>query len=269
MGYEATLHQFQPLARQSSIFNLALEELQSHGGDLSKALTTMNIDEFFKGACPSSDEAPGSNSGVAVTLEDFLQRAAGLVDENLNAPAMNPATNTLPLMGFNQAQALSGQGLHGLPAEFLQYPMNVPSIEQQQGLMVSYGAPMHVSGAYGVGGSVPLMDAGYGEMPLPVPSPMMGTSSDTQTPRQRWHVADEVLDKAAERRQKRMIKNRESAARSRARKQAYTKQLEHELSKLRTTNVMLKKITEVEMLLDSVPRMEPRYQLRRTSSAPF
>ncbi|ERM98205.1 hypothetical protein AMTR_s00095p00142350 [Amborella trichopoda] len=70
--------------------------------------TTMNIDEFFKGAYPSCDGAPGSNSGVAVTLEDFVQRT-GLVDENLNAPAMNPATNTLPLMGFNQAQALHGQ----------------------------------------------------------------------------------------------------------------------------------------------------------------
>ncbi|ERN08437.1 hypothetical protein AMTRI_Chr12g271260 [Amborella trichopoda] len=117
MGYEATLHQFQPLKRQSSIFNLALEEMQSHGGDLSKPLITMNIDEFFKGAYPSSDRALGSNSGGAVTLEDFLQRT-GLVDENLNAPTMNPATNTLSLMGFNLAQALHGQELHGQSAEF-------------------------------------------------------------------------------------------------------------------------------------------------------
>ncbi|KAL4178898.1 hypothetical protein AMTRI_Chr13g84510 [Amborella trichopoda] len=78
----------------------------------------MNIDEFFEGAYPSSDGAPGSKSGVVVTLEDFLQRT-GLVDENLNAPAMNPATNTLPLMGFNQAQALHGHRLYGQPAEFL------------------------------------------------------------------------------------------------------------------------------------------------------
>ncbi|ERN10051.1 hypothetical protein AMTRI_Chr06g172620 [Amborella trichopoda] len=118
MAYEATLHQFQPLARQSSILNLAPEELQSHGGDLSKPLTTMNIDEFFKGAYTSFDGAPGSNSGVAMTLEDFLQ-GTGLVDENLNAPpAINPATNTLPFMGFNLAQALDGQGFHGQPAEF-------------------------------------------------------------------------------------------------------------------------------------------------------
>ncbi|XP_023754710.1 ABSCISIC ACID-INSENSITIVE 5-like protein 7 isoform X1 [Lactuca sativa] len=42
-----------------------------------------------------------------------------------------------------------------------------------------------------------------------------------------------VLEKVVERRHKRMIKNRESAARSRARKQAYTLELEAEVEKLK------------------------------------
>ncbi|KAJ6759944.1 CAMP-RESPONSE ELEMENT BINDING PROTEIN-RELATED [Salix purpurea] len=47
-----------------------------------------------------------------------------------------------------------------------------------------------------------------------------------------------------ERRQRRMIKNRESAARSRARKQAYTVELEHELNQLKQENAKLKQIVE-------------------------
>ncbi|XVF45130.1 hypothetical protein PTKIN_Ptkin02bG0180800 [Pterospermum kingtungense] len=45
-----------------------------------------------------------------------------------------------------------------------------------------------------------------------------------------------ALEKVVERRQRRMIKNRESAARSRARKQAYTLELEAEIAKLKEMN---------------------------------
>ncbi|XP_031117467.1 bZIP transcription factor 27-like [Ipomoea triloba] len=48
-------------------------------------------------------------------------------------------------------------------------------------------------------------------------------------------------DNSGDRRHKRMIKNRESAARSRARKQAYTNQLEQEVSQLVQENCRLKK----------------------------
>lgn len=45
-----------------------------------------------------------------------------------------------------------------------------------------------------------------------------------------------AVEKVVERRQRRMIKNRESAARSRARKQAYTLELEAEIAKLKEKN---------------------------------
>jgi len=48
---------------------------------------------------------------------------------------------------------------------------------------------------------------------------MMGGLSDTPQAPGRKRVAGEIVEKTVERRQKRMIKNRESAARSRARKQ--------------------------------------------------
>ncbi|XP_009774081.1 ABSCISIC ACID-INSENSITIVE 5-like protein 7 [Nicotiana sylvestris] len=49
------------------------------------------------------------------------------------------------------------------------------------------------------------------------------------------------LEKVVERRRRRMIKNRESAARSRARKQAYTLELEAEVAKLKEINEELRK----------------------------
>ncbi|KAI3704051.1 hypothetical protein L1987_74257 [Smallanthus sonchifolius] len=52
------------------------------------------------------------------------------------------------------------------------------------------------------------------------------------------------LEKRVERRRKRMIKNRESAARSRARKQAYTLELEEEVAKLKKLNQELQKKQE-------------------------
>ncbi|EMS59954.1 ABSCISIC ACID-INSENSITIVE 5-like protein 2 [Triticum urartu] len=47
-------------------------------------------------------------------------------------------------------------------------------------------------------------------------------------------------EKTVERRKKRMIKNRESAARSRARKQAYTNELENKISRLEEENEQLR-----------------------------
>jgi ABA responsive element binding factor len=47
----------------------------------------------------------------------------------------------------------------------------------------------------------------------------MGTLSDTQTPGRKRVASGDVAEKTVERKQKRMIKNRESAARSRARRQ--------------------------------------------------
>ncbi|KAL2498258.1 ABSCISIC ACID-INSENSITIVE 5-like protein 5 [Abeliophyllum distichum] len=50
-----------------------------------------------------------------------------------------------------------------------------------------------------------------------------------------------ALEKVVERRQKRMIKNRESAARSRARKQAYNMELEAEVAQLKEENQELRR----------------------------
>ncbi|KAJ0978049.1 hypothetical protein J5N97_013529 [Dioscorea zingiberensis] len=76
-------------------------------------------------------------------------------------------------------------------------------------------------------------------------------------------------EKTVERRQKRMIKNRESAARSRARKQAYTNELENKISLLEEENEKLKKQKALDAIVHCAPILEPKHWLRRTSSAPL
>ncbi|XXG86672.1 hypothetical protein AAC387_Pa11g1522 [Persea americana] len=91
-----------------------------------------------------------------------------------------------------------------------------------------------------------------------------------------------AVEKVVERRQRRMIKNRESAARSRARKQAYTVELEAEVTKLKEENKALKKrqAEALEMqknqVLDIInqqhggPKRGPKKPwLRRTQTGPW
>ncbi|KAJ1292507.1 hypothetical protein BS78_02G396700 [Paspalum vaginatum] len=90
-------------------------------------------------------------------------------------------------------------------------------------------------------------------------------------------VGDGVVERTVERRQKRMIKNRESAARSRARKQAYTNELENKFARLQEENNRLKMLQPLEAAPEHeplprplpLPEPETKPQLRRTNSAKF
>ncbi|XAR59446.1 hypothetical protein NMG60_11015288 [Bertholletia excelsa] len=86
-----------------------------------------------------------------------------------------------------------------------------------------------------------------------------------------------TLEKAVERRHRRMIKNRESAARSRARKQAYTLELEAEVEKLKKINQELRKKQDEIMEMQKSEITEKmnaswgskRRCLRRTLTGPW
>ncbi|KAH7848467.1 hypothetical protein Vadar_003082 [Vaccinium darrowii] len=73
---------------------------------------------------------------------------------------------------------------------------------------------------------------------------------------------------SGDRRHKRMIKNRESAARSRARKQAYTNELELEVAHLLEENAKLKKQQE-QLSLAAAAQVPKKKSLFRSSTAPF
>ncbi|OMO87343.1 hypothetical protein CCACVL1_09099 [Corchorus capsularis] len=80
--------------------------------------------------------------------------------------------------------------------------------------------------------------------------------------------AQENNENSVDRRHKRMMKNRESAARSRARKQAYTNELELEVAHLIEENAKLKRQQEVR-LLAAPPQLPKKSTLSRSLTAPF
>ncbi|XP_024185469.1 protein FD isoform X1 [Rosa chinensis] len=71
-----------------------------------------------------------------------------------------------------------------------------------------------------------------------------------------------------DRRHKRMIKNRESAARSRARKQAYTNELELEVQHLMEENARLRRQQE-QSSNAAASQLPKKHCLNRSSTAPF
>ncbi|CAN8316614.1 unnamed protein product [Cochlearia groenlandica] len=193
-----------------------------------------------------------------MTLEDFLVKA-GVVREHPTNPNPKPNQNPSSVMpAATQHQQLYGvfQGT-GDPS-FLGQAMGVsdPTGYGKRtgggGGGYQHAVPVQPGVCYGGGGG---FGAGGQQMgmvgPLsPVSSDGLGHGQvdniggqygvDMGGLRGRKRVGDGPVEKVVERRQRRMIKNRESAARSRARKQAYTVELEAELNQLKEENSQLK-----------------------------
>ncbi|KAF5737591.1 hypothetical protein HS088_TW13G00476 [Tripterygium wilfordii] len=284
------------LARQGSMFSLTLDEVQNQLGNLGKPLGSMNLDELLKSI--DNGGAPQNHSGSSLprqgsltlsrdlskktvdelwkdiqlkkndkeeqwnndaerhptlgkmTLEDFLARA-GVVADSILMPQQNTQQQENQWMQFQLPSVQQPQQQHH---QHDMMPVFMPNHPIQQ--------PMALS----------MMEGPYADVQVNVsPSSLMGTLSDTQAAATRKRAAPggNVVEKTVERRHKRMIKNRESAARSRARKQAYTHELEIKISHLEEENKILRRQSELDKVLPSAPPIEPKHQLRRTSSAPF
>ncbi|KAF8414289.1 hypothetical protein HHK36_002291 [Tetracentron sinense] len=93
----------------------------------------------------------------------------------------------------------------------------------------------------------------------------VGCADEVSTQRQ---VGENLMDAAAERRRRRMIKNRESAARSRARRQAYNAQLLLEIKKLKKENEVVRKVLQILLSITRMEHIKIRSGLLRTFSAP-
>ncbi|RDX85102.1 ABSCISIC ACID-INSENSITIVE 5-like protein 2, partial [Mucuna pruriens] len=301
--------QFQPLVRQNSMYSLTLDEVQNQLGDLGKPLSSMNLDELLKNVwtieanqsigIDNDDTVQASQAALQrqaslsltgalskktvdevwkdmqqnkineekkfrdrqptlgeMTLEDFLVKA-GVVAET----STRKNTSTIAEVDSNIAVpqfTSQGQWIQYPQAQYQHPPQSLMGIYMPSQGMVQ---PLHM----GAGAS---LDVSFADGQVALPSPLMGTLSDSQAPG-RKRTPEDMMEKTVERRQKRMIKNRESAARSRARKQAYTNELENKVSRLEEENESLRKRKELEKMLPCAPPPEPKYQLRRIASAPF
>ncbi|KAE8709760.1 ABSCISIC ACID-INSENSITIVE 5-like protein 2 [Hibiscus syriacus] len=274
--------QCQQLTRENSMYSLTLDEVQNQLSDLGKPLNSMNLDELLKSVWTleanqtfeDGDEVwkdiqhrkiDGENKSRErqptlgeMMLEDFLVNAGVVTDastdENVGAP-IGGVDSSVAAQFVQQGQ-------------WMQYPQQPQYHHPQQSMMGVYMPvqPMPQPLAIGTTG---VMDVSYPEDQLALPSPLLGTLSDTQPSGRKRGTPEDIVEKTVERRQKRMIKNRESAARSRARKQAYTNEPENKVSRLEEENERLRKQKELDEMLPYAPPPEPKYQLRRTSSASF
>ncbi|OWM82525.1 protein ABSCISIC ACID-INSENSITIVE 5 [Punica granatum] len=221
------------------------------------------------------ESAPRQPTFGEMTLEDFLIKA-GVVREQYSPPAppqqqqqygvfqnsnsaVGPSFVSRPMMGTG---CLGGGPSVAYPA----MPQGGGMMGETSGYAngkrdggyrpapppVCY-APRVGNGSGGGGnGFGPAQPMGMGAPVSPVSSDGIGTGSadmglDMGGMRSRKRIMDGPVDKVVERRQRRMIKNRESAARSRARKQAYTVELEAELNQLKEENAHLKQeLAELE-----------------------
>ncbi|KAJ6412746.1 hypothetical protein OIU84_005732 [Salix udensis] len=227
--------------------------------NLNGASSNKNIDEVWREIASqehvnASDNQSAQKQLGETTLEDFLVRAGVISKGNQNG-----VFNHQPIMEVDPMAVVSHQ------TDLLQFRM--ADVQQQQ-QMTLLDSNFYTSEAVYEN---PVVNGGYSANQLPmIVMPGSATSSESQVAAEKkCRFSDEMMKKTIERRQKRMIKNRESAARSRARKQAYTNQLEHVVFHSRKTNNWLKKQKELDILLSSDLTPMPRFQLRRTCSASF
>lgn len=238
--------------------------------NLSRDLSKKTVDEVWREIQQVKERNPERQNTLGeMTLEDFLVQA-GVVLDAVGGGGNGNGNDTSSAGQNNLGGVDPNAGRHPNVPQHAQW-MPYQLLPQQQHSMMTMFMPGHhvPHQPMAVSGGA-LSDTAYSEAQLAVSTaPLMGTLSDTQAIGRKRLASGDVVEKTVERRQKRMIKNRESAARSRARKQAYTHELENKVSRLEEENERLRRMREVEKALPSVPPPQPKFQLRRTSSAPF
>ncbi|XP_077241169.1 ABSCISIC ACID-INSENSITIVE 5-like protein 2 isoform X2 [Tasmannia lanceolata] len=222
--------------------------------NLNRTLSKKTVDEVWKDiqqgqnnnneAIKNRDRQPTLGE---MTLEDFLAKAGVVSEASEKKRRGEEDLNNLDIsQGIGNVGSVLGVdsmvGSQNFPQQqqWLQYQL--PSLHQeqqqtqhhQQNMMNAYMSGHSMPQTLSVSAS-PLLDAAYSENQMPMSSP------DTQTAGYKRVAPGGVVEKTVERKQKRMIKNRESAARSRARKQAYTNELEIKVNRLEEENERLKK----------------------------
>ncbi|PNY09596.1 abscisic acid-insensitive 5-like protein [Trifolium pratense] len=247
------------LVKQNSWYGLTLDEVDNLLGDLGKPLGSMNLDELLHNVWT----AEGNN-------------VVGVESEHVSSSLQRQASMTL-------ARALSGKTVDDVWREIQlgqkkQYGGDDVKIEDREmslggttleDFLVQAGlyAGASVSSTVGLDAMDTAIPQSFQPKTSLLSSSSISSLSDAKPGRKR--DGPDAYEKALERRLRRKIKNRESAARSRARKQAYHNELVTKVTLLEQQNTQLKKEKEFEQRLPPEPSPEPKYRLRRISSALF
>ncbi|CAK9165695.1 unnamed protein product [Ilex paraguariensis] len=246
----------QPLGRQNSWFSLTLDEVENQLGNLGKPLGSMNLDELLKNVWTAE-----ANQSNGMNIDDS-SRAASLQRQASLTLVRAFSGKTVDEVWRNIQHGQNMRIIEEINSQEKEPTLGETTLEDflvKAGLFVaeaSLGQVMGLDNALTSPTFTPQLGLS--------PSPSIDALSDTPTPRRKRDAGD--FEKTHERRLRRKIKNRESAARSRARKQAYHNELVSKVSRLEEENMKLKKEKELEKMLSCDLPPGPIYQLRRTNS---
>ncbi|MCE3051983.1 Abscisic acid-insensitive 5-like protein [Datura stramonium] len=262
------------LAGQGSLYSLTLDEVRNQLGNCGKPLNRMNLDEFVKTVWTiEANQELGENDYGAVQHGTSPHRQSSItMSRDLSKKTVDEVWQDI-----QQGVKIDSVDKRSQERQLTLGEITLEDFLVKAGVIAESTQGKRISGLVsGVDSMSLTQQAEWPHYQIPImqqvtmsPAHIMGTLSDTQTSGRKRVAPRDVIENSVERRQKRMIKNRESAARSRARKQAYTHELENKVSRLEEENERLKRQKEIENILPSVPPPEPKYQLRRTSSGPL
>ncbi|XWS53252.1 hypothetical protein CRYUN_Cryun11dG0141700 [Craigia yunnanensis] len=254
---QQSLLQLSPLMRQNSWYILTLNEVKNQLGNLGKPLGSMNLDELLNNVWSTE-----SNQSLGMDIESTsssssLQRQASLT----LARALSGKTVDQVWKEIQQGQQKRyGEEMMGKEREATLGETTLEDFLVQAGLFV---ADTSLAPTMELDSTLQSFSQQIGLSS----TPSIGTLSDTPMTGRKRDTQD-ALEKSIQRRLRRKIKNRESAARSRARKQAYHNELVSKVSRLEEDNLKLKNEKEFEKKFQC-ETSEPKHQLRRTSSTSF
>ncbi|KAH0880310.1 hypothetical protein HID58_067704 [Brassica napus] len=263
-----------PLARQSSLYSRTFDELQSLLGGPGKDYGSMNMDELLKSIW-TAEEAQAMSMTMTSSAPTTMVEPGG----NLQRQGSLTLPRTISQKTVDEVwKCLITKDGGGCSGGGCGESNNAPQRQQTLGEMTleeflsragvvreDNNSSQHMAGV-AVAATSPGTSSAENNSLSPVPYVLnRGRRSNTG------------LEKVIERRQRRMIKNRESAARSRARKQAYTLELEAEIEKLKKVNQELqrKQAEMMEMQKNELkesskkPWGSKRQCLRRTLTGPW
>ncbi|XP_057867341.2 ABSCISIC ACID-INSENSITIVE 5-like protein 2 isoform X2 [Cryptomeria japonica] len=244
------------------------EQLLGRQGSLTLPPSIVNktVEEVWKeiqtSACGSAVSAPVQRERELtlgeMTLEDFLAKAGVVRDDSLPT---NPQEDWLNF------QFKAAQGPQPLT---IQHPQQ--HFQRQQQPMFGKNPTTAAIPALQSSSTGSILEASMESGATSSFAPAFGglspaSASAGTIARGKKRVLDAPEDKAVEQRQRRMIKNRESAARSRERKQAYTVELEAQVTQLKEENAELSRLELMEIRIPVEEMRTPPRVLRRTRTA--